>query len=296
MDLLTDILALDCEMVGMYPRDISALGRVCIVNAKGDLIYDSHCLPEGRIQNYRTKYSGIRPSDLRGAPKFSVVQSIVLEIVKGRIIVGHDLKNDFSALEMTHPPHLTRDTARFPPLMRTPTCPFRLKILTQHILGLEIQSASRHGHCPAEDARAALLIYEHFKETWEKMLLTGEAMVEGDLEEPADEDEEEEEAPPQKVIQNGFVEREEERSVIVTSKGKKEDVRKIVVIEEKDDARVVTLKEVAKVENVPKKEAAWPRKKPKQLTATPNLDYNVATNTRANRRRNTYSASKTKFK
>lgn len=40
------------------------------------------------------------------------------KLLDGKIIVGHALKNDFSALMFTPPKHLVRDTAHYRPYMR----------------------------------------------------------------------------------------------------------------------------------------------------------------------------------
>jgi DNA polymerase III epsilon subunit-like protein len=47
------------------------------------------------VVDYRTQWSGVRKEDLDGAPSFKVVQQEVADLIKGRIVVGHGLKNDF---------------------------------------------------------------------------------------------------------------------------------------------------------------------------------------------------------
>lgn len=58
-------------------------------------IYDKFVQPQEPVVDYRTKWSGIRPEDLEGAPSFQVVQKEVADLIKGRIVVGHGLKSDF---------------------------------------------------------------------------------------------------------------------------------------------------------------------------------------------------------
>lgn len=65
-------------------------------------------------------------------------------LLKGRVLVGHALENDLSALLLDHPRKDIRDTARFPPLMRSPAPgrklkPRALRHLAAEELGLDIQ-------------------------------------------------------------------------------------------------------------------------------------------------------------
>ena len=88
----------------------------------------------------------------------SKVRERVADLLRGRVVVGHAVHNDFKALQLTHPPHLTRDTACYPPLMTDPASegkegkprPRSLRALSEEVLGLSIQSGS---HSPVEDAR-----------------------------------------------------------------------------------------------------------------------------------------------
>jgi RNA exonuclease 4 len=119
---ITKYVALDCEMVGVGPEgEESMLARVLIVNAYGNVIYDKFVAARETVTDYRTHVSGIRPEDLLGgliffhsqsfqqfsyneiflwlfiflAPTFEEVQKDVAQLIKGRIVVGHALENDF---------------------------------------------------------------------------------------------------------------------------------------------------------------------------------------------------------
>jgi interferon-stimulated exonuclease-like 2 len=59
-------VGLDCEMVGIGPEGKqSALARCCLVSFEGEVLYDEYVRPPGYVTDFRTKYSGIRKSDLR---------------------------------------------------------------------------------------------------------------------------------------------------------------------------------------------------------------------------------------
>lgn len=100
-------------------------------------------------------------------------------LLAGRLLVGHALRNDMQALLLSHPRKLIRDTAAYAPLMRAaphvggPTAQARrgraakLKDLAAAHLGMTIQAGE---HSAAEDARAALLLYQRYEKEWEASL------------------------------------------------------------------------------------------------------------------------------
>lgn len=58
------MIAMDCEMVGVAPGMRNGLGRVSIVNEFGYCLYDKFVKPLEKITDFRTRWSGIRPSDM----------------------------------------------------------------------------------------------------------------------------------------------------------------------------------------------------------------------------------------
>ncbi|CAG9577466.1 unnamed protein product [Danaus chrysippus] len=166
---LTKFLAMDCEMVGVgYEGNDHMIARVSIVNKFGDCIYDKFVKAREEVVDYRTKVSGIRKEDLLNGEEFTVVQKEVSELIKGKILVGHSLKNDLSVLYLSHPKRNIRDTSRYKPFRKitkgsTPS----LKRLAKEILGIDIQDGE---HSSVEDARAAMQIYCTVQKTWEQAL------------------------------------------------------------------------------------------------------------------------------
>ncbi|XP_053622732.1 uncharacterized protein LOC128682176 [Plodia interpunctella] len=166
---LTKFLAIDCEMVGVgYEGGDHMLARVSIVNKFGDCVYDKFVKAREEVVDYRTDVSGVRKEDLINGEDFSTVQKEVAEIIRGRVLVGHSLKNDLSVLFLSHPKRNVRDTSRYKPFRKvtkgsTPS----LKRLAKEILGIEIQ----HGeHSSVEDARAAMQLYNTVAKNWEAMM------------------------------------------------------------------------------------------------------------------------------
>ena len=181
---VTAVLALDCEMVGVgADGKRSILARASIVNEDGNVIMDAHVLPTERVTDYRTAVSGVRAKDLtaaNGAMAFKKVQAQMSELLRGRILVGHSLKNDMRVLMLDHPKRDTRDTSLYHPLTRplrpeercVPGAPRgrgcrALRDLARQHLGLEIQKGE---HSSVDDARATLALYKKFAKQWESAL------------------------------------------------------------------------------------------------------------------------------
>jgi len=181
---VTRTLALDCEMVGVGEDGRrSALARVSVVNEDGNVILDTFVIPTERVTDYRTAVSGVRAKDLRaesGARTFKTVQAQMSELLRGKILVGHSLKNDMRALMLDHPKRDTRDTSLYHPLTRplrpeercVPGAPRgrgcrALRDLARQHVGLDIQNGE---HSSVDDARAALALYKKFAKKWEASL------------------------------------------------------------------------------------------------------------------------------
>ncbi|KAL1537922.1 RNA exonuclease 4-like [Salvia divinorum] len=162
---LTDMVAMDCEMVGVSSLgNKSALGRVTLVNKWGNVVYDEYVRPLEYVVDFRTEISGIRPRDLKKAKDFNIVQKKVAEMVDGKILVGHALHNDLKALLLTHPKKDIRDTAQYAPFLKEGRSR-SLKNLAAEFLSVDIQNGE---HCPVEDARAAMMLYQRNRKQWEK--------------------------------------------------------------------------------------------------------------------------------
>ena len=162
-----DVVALDCEMVGVGVKGSrSVLGRCSIVGYDGNVVYDSYVRPCEPITDFRTIFSGIYPSHMENAKPFEEASKKIKTILADKIIVGHDLKHDFNAINMTnHPQTLIRDTSHLDILQlgRMPS----LKLLAKVCLNHDIQEGS---HCSVIDARVCMSIYKLVEDSWEKSL------------------------------------------------------------------------------------------------------------------------------
>ncbi|NXE95748.1 REXO4 exonuclease, partial [Menura novaehollandiae] len=165
-DGLTRAVAMDCEMVGVGPKgEDSIVARVSIVNQFGKCIYDKYVKPTEKVTDYRTAVSGIRPQNVNAGEDFKTVQKEVAEILKGRILVGHALRNDLKVLFLDHPQKKIRDTQRYKPFkQRVKSSRPSLKLLCETLLNVQVQTAE---HCSIQDAQAAMRLYTLEKKKWE---------------------------------------------------------------------------------------------------------------------------------
>ncbi|KAL8720062.1 MAG: hypothetical protein Q9225_003030 [Loekoesia sp. 1 TL-2023] len=161
-------ISIDCEMVGVGPKpdDESVLARVSIVNYHGHQLYDSFVQAKEPVTDYRTFVSGITPKLLQQARTFETVQADVAQLLDGKILIGHSVRNDLDALLLGHPKRDIRDTSRHPAYRRiargkTPS----LKRLAKQILGVDIQGGE---HSSIEDARATMLLFRREKAGFEQ--------------------------------------------------------------------------------------------------------------------------------
>lgn len=159
-------IGIDCEMVGVGgSEDRSVLARVSIVNFHGTQIYDSFVRPKEFVTDWRTHVSGVSTKNMASAREFDSVQKDVADILKGRILVGHAIKNDLEAMQLNHPKRDIRDTSKFSGFRkysngRTPS----LKKLAKEILGVDIQGGE---HSSIEDARATILLFRKHKSAFD---------------------------------------------------------------------------------------------------------------------------------
>lgn len=106
LDRLTEKIAIDCKM--MQSNIGQVLGRVSIVNYDGKTIFDSFiCYPEPvNITNTDERFSGIHWADIdpqNGARSFSEVQAQLSELLRDRVVIGHDIEKDLRVITMNLP-------------------------------------------------------------------------------------------------------------------------------------------------------------------------------------------------
>jgi RNA exonuclease 4 len=108
-NVLTEKIAIDCEM--MRSNIGQVLGRVSVVNYEGETIFDTFvCYPKPiNITNTDEEFSGIDWNDIdpqNGAQPFSEVQAHLVELLRDRIVIGHDIQKDLKVISMDLPSHI----------------------------------------------------------------------------------------------------------------------------------------------------------------------------------------------
>ncbi|KAJ7970847.1 RNA exonuclease 4-like [Quillaja saponaria] len=167
----TQVVALACKMVGGgSDGSLDLCARVCIIDEYENIIFHTYVKPTIPVTNYRYETTGIRPEYLRDAMPIKLVQKKIQDFLCngepmwklrprggiGRILVGHGLDHDLDRLQIEYPAGMMRDTAKYPPLMKTSKFSNSLKYLTQTYLGYDIQTGIQD---PYEDCVATMKLY-----------------------------------------------------------------------------------------------------------------------------------------
>ncbi|XP_020268413.1 RNA exonuclease 4-like [Asparagus officinalis] len=165
------VVALGCKMVGGgSDGTLDICARVCLIDEAENIIFHTYIKPQIAVTNYRYETTGIRSEHLRDAMQLNQAQRKIQDYLcngeaiwkirsrggKARILVGHGLDHDLQRLGIEYPSLLIRDTAKYPPLMKTSKLSNSLKYLTQAYLGYEIQNGIQD---PYDDCVAAMRLY-----------------------------------------------------------------------------------------------------------------------------------------
>ena len=149
----TTHVAIDCEMVQIVGGK-QVLAHICAVDWNEAVLVNTYVAPGAPVKDYLTRYSGLRPGDLDGAPTFDSVRAQVAALLEGSILVGHAPSNDLRALQLKHPAELTCDTAA----LDWGEQKRGLGSLCREVLGVDIQAGT---HSPQEDAIASLRLLKY---------------------------------------------------------------------------------------------------------------------------------------
>ncbi|CAG8746009.1 23946_t:CDS:2, partial [Gigaspora margarita] len=142
----SDILAMDCEFVHFYdPETREHIGRyglaqVAIVNYDGHVVYDKYVHPDEPeyLWNNSRKKEFLKNSIQYSDATFAEVQAEVIQILKGKTLVGFALRNDILILKIEHPYQLMRDVSFCQECLDTNGQPYGLKDMAKKLLNITI--------------------------------------------------------------------------------------------------------------------------------------------------------------
>ncbi|XP_047337142.1 RNA exonuclease 4-like [Impatiens glandulifera] len=169
------VVTMGCKMVGGgSDGSLDLCARVCLIDEYENVIFHSYVKPHLPITNYRFETTGIRPEFIRDAMPLRQVSRKIQDFLcngeptwkirprsgRARILVGHGLDHDLKCLEVDYPAIMIRDTAKYPPLMKTSKLSNSLKYLTKAYLGYDIQTGVQD---PYEDCVATIRLYMRMK-------------------------------------------------------------------------------------------------------------------------------------
>ena len=97
------LVAMDCEMVSTDLEE-DALARVCVCNARGELLLDRLVRPPGKVTDARSSITGIETKDLEVDYRLEDAQADILGLIHPlTVVVGHTLHKDLDVLRLDAP-------------------------------------------------------------------------------------------------------------------------------------------------------------------------------------------------
>mmetsp|Transcript_11694 Transcript_11694/g.28389 ORF Transcript_11694/g.28389 Transcript_11694/m.28389 type:complete len:596 (+) Transcript_11694:144-1931(+) len=168
-------LALRCGMVATGPTgEDHAVGRVTLVNWENQIVLDTFVkVPPETVYNYRTEHTGITAELLAmtSALRFDTARSKVGNLIKGKILIGHGLEVDLTALGLSHPWSDVRDNATYSPYMKTVQDALSTMMLPRPLdeLMAYVFRRSLNPDQPTlvREAVGCLELYKHGRKEWE---------------------------------------------------------------------------------------------------------------------------------
>ena len=178
------ILFLDCEfvmgfkeLVGSRLKGTQLLASIGIMDYPGRTILDTRVTPAKKIRHYCEFITGFRPNDLKNQRKEKEIIAEVNQLVRGRILIGHDLTSDLAVLKISREDLAgIRDLSTAPVLrerIETENPRLSLKRVTEEILGRPLRSTIKvngkeivEPHSAMEDVKAIRDIYLKVESEW----------------------------------------------------------------------------------------------------------------------------------
>ncbi|KAH8835731.1 hypothetical protein DL96DRAFT_1666391 [Flagelloscypha sp. PMI_526] len=174
MDFRHNFVSINCVNVGIGNSGTTPMvflvsplapSQIALVDFLGNVLLDTYVSPQSRVTEYRTAHTGYT-----SCVSFHTVQSKMLALLKGKILVGHCLWLDLSVLGISHPARDTRDVALYQPFRNALTGPSAVPGLYT-LSWTFMQRRSCDGtQNPVECSRVALDLWRSQRLEWEKAI------------------------------------------------------------------------------------------------------------------------------
>lgn len=159
---VNNIIAMDCELFPCSGNDKRCLvSRVLVTDYQGNPLLDARVEIEHDIKGY-LNYISVSFNDCRVR---------VQELLKGKVVVGHNLKAQLYALRLRHPWQQMRDSCKFYPFMKLDRngvfVPRSLEELSMRYLDKPV------GNELSSRVSISLTLYKLFKVEWDYKIELG---------------------------------------------------------------------------------------------------------------------------
>ncbi|KAH3733595.1 putative exonuclease GOR [Dreissena polymorpha] len=136
------------------------LARVTVVGADLEPVYESLVMPDNRIVDLNTRFSGISEEDLEDVhTSLRDVQPVLLSLFTDKtILLGHSLESDLLALKLIHSTVVDTSIV-FPHRMGLPFKRALKNLMAEYLKKIIQDDVS--GHDSLEDATACLQLMQH---------------------------------------------------------------------------------------------------------------------------------------
>ncbi|KAH3733641.1 hypothetical protein DPMN_040073 [Dreissena polymorpha] len=136
------------------------LARVTVVGADLEPVYESLVMPDNRIVDLNTRFSGISEEDLEDVhTSLRDVQAVLLSLFTDKtILLGHSLESDLLALKLIHSTVVDTSVV-FPHRMGLPFKRALKNLMAEYLKKIIQDDVS--GHDSLEDATACLQLMQH---------------------------------------------------------------------------------------------------------------------------------------
>jgi len=164
----TKYLSIDCKVLEVEGNK-SSIGKICIANQFGNIIYEKVVIPMETIVDYRTKFTGLTKDIInKQGVKFLEVQKEVEKILRDKIIIGHDLNEDLRVLKLSFKRKQLRDALHFSKFFNPQT---KEQDSLKNISKRELQfSPDKWDVDGVRDATLCMILYLKCKKEWEQFV------------------------------------------------------------------------------------------------------------------------------